>query len=112
VTTDSGVQTSIRCEGRNCLVSVSGRITNESSPALRTLLLQHVESPGCDRLTVDLDEVPYVDTSCLAVLLEILRAARARKKAFYLNGLQDRPRYLLEATRILSLFEVAREVSQ
>jgi anti-anti-sigma factor len=76
------------------------------------LLLKYVESPGCESLTVDLNEVPYLDTSCLAVLLEILRAARAGTKEFYLSGLQDRPRYLLEATRILSLFEVTREVSQ
>jgi anti-anti-sigma factor len=77
------------------------------------LLLQQLESPGCESLTLDLYEVLYVDTSCLAVLLEILKAANARKKAFYLSGLPDRLRDLLETTRILHLFhEVARDVVQ
>jgi len=77
------------------------------------LLLQQVESAACELLIVDLYEVVYVDTSCLAVLLEALRAARAQKKTLYLSGLRDRPRFLLEATRILNLFnEVAHNVPQ
>jgi anti-anti-sigma factor len=77
------------------------------------LLLQCLESPECGSVTLDLYDVVYVDTSCLAVLLEILRAAKAQKRSFSLTGLRDRPRYLLEATRILHMFnEVARNVPQ
>jgi anti-anti-sigma factor len=113
VTQDHGMQTWLRCQGRSCLICVSGRITIDSSPDLRTLLLQQLESTGCERLTVDLYEVVYVDTSCLAVLLEVQRAARAQKKTFYLSGLRDGPRYLLEETRILHQFdEVARDGPQ
>lgn len=108
-----GMQTAFRCEGRNCIIFISGRITIDSAPVLRALLLQQLESAACDTLTVDFYEVPYVDTSCLAVLLEVLRAGRARKKTLYLSGLRDRPRFLLEATRILPLFkEVSRDVPQ
>jgi anti-anti-sigma factor len=107
------MQTAFRCKARNCTISISGRITIDSAPALRALLLQHLESAAFDSLTVDLYEVLYVDTSCLAVLLEILRAGRARKKTLYLSGLRDRPRFLLEATRILPLFnEVSRDAPQ
>ena len=104
------MQTQLLCQGRSCRVSISGRITIDSAPALRILLLQYLDSAASDSLTVDLYAVPYVDTSCLAVLLEILREACAQKKALYLTGLRDRPRYLLEATRILHMFhEVARD---
>ena len=108
-----GIQTQLLYKGRNCRVSISGRITIDSAPALRLLLLQHLDSAASESLTVDLYEVPYADTSCLAVLLEILREARAQKKTLYLSGLRDRPRYLLEATRILHMFnEVPRDVPQ
>jgi anti-sigma B factor antagonist len=107
------MQTAFRCEGRNCIISISGRITIDSAPALRMLLLQHLDSAASESLTIDLYEVIYVDTSCLAVLLEILREARAQKKTLYLSGLRDRPRYLVEAIRILPLFnEVARDLPQ
>jgi len=77
------------------------------------LLLQHLDSAASESLTIDLYEVIYVDTSCLAVLLEILREARAQNKTLYLSGLRDRPRYLVEAIRILPLFnEVARDLPQ
>jgi anti-sigma B factor antagonist len=108
-----GMQTALRCEGRNCIISISGKITVDSAPTLRELLLQHLKSAAFDSLTVDLYEVEYVDTSCLAVLLEILREARAQKKTLYLSGLRGRPRFLVEAIRILPLFnEVARDVPQ
>lgn len=107
------MQTALRCEGRNCIISISGRITIDSAPALRMLLLKHLDSAASESLTIDLYEVTYVDTSCLAVLLEILREGRAQKKTLYLSGLRDRPRYLVEAIRILPLFnEVARDVPQ
>jgi anti-anti-sigma factor len=106
-----GMQIAFRSEARNYIISVSGRITIDSAPVLRALLLQHVDSAAFDSLTVDLYEVEYVDTSCLAVLLEILKAGRIRKKVLYLSGIRERPRFLLEATRILPLFhEVSRDV--
>jgi anti-sigma B factor antagonist len=94
-------------------VSISGRITIGSSPDLRMLLLQALGTADCESLTLDLYDVAYVDTSGLAVLLEVLRAARGLKKMFYLSGLRERPRYLLEATRLLHLFhEVDRDAPQ
>lgn len=86
-------------------VSLSGRITIDSSPDLRMLLLQHLQSPACQSLTVDLFQVAYIDTSGLAILVEILRAAHTQGKAFRLSRIRERPRYLLEATRLLHLFE-------
>ncbi len=56
-------------------------------------------------LTVDLSEVPYMDLSGVATLLEALKTARARTIGLELTGLHDRPRYLLELTGLLSLFE-------
>ena len=108
-----GMQTAFRNEGRNCIISICGRIDIDSAPVLRALLLQQLDAATCDALTLDLYDVPYVDTSCVAVLLEVLRAARARKKTLALSALRDRPRFLLEATRILPLFnEVFRNVPQ
>src|ERR1700683_2475072 len=101
------------CENRGaeCQVSLTGRITIDSSPDLRALLLQRLESPSCQILTVDFCEVAYVDTAGLAILVEILKAARTHGKTFHLSGLRERPQYLLEATRLLPLFnEVNPEI--
>jgi len=98
------MRAAVRASAGNSIVAVFGRITNDSSPDLRTLLLQQLAIPGCDSLTLDLSDVVYVDTSAVAVLLETLKAAYKLNKAFRLTGLRERPRYLLEATRLLHLF--------
>ena len=104
VSLDADIRAVCEQSGHECQVSLSGRITIDSSPDLLALLLRQLESSSCRILTVDLHEVAYVDTSGLALLVEVLKAARTKGKAFHLSGLQERPRYLLEATRLLHLF--------
>jgi anti-sigma B factor antagonist len=109
---DPEIRAVCEAHGVECQVWLSGRITIDSSPRLRALLLQRLESPDCQNLTVDFREVPYVDTSGLAVLVEILKAARTQGKTFQLSGLSERPRFLLEATRLLHLFHEVGEMSR
>ena len=101
--TEAGIQYSQ--QGPQCRVSLSGRITIDSAEDLRERLLKRLDDPSCQCLTVDFLEVTYIDTSGLAILVETLRAARVRKKKFKLSRLQERPRYLLEVTRLLHLFD-------
>ena len=82
---------------RSVVVALSGHLTIDSSPAIRDRLLAILH-----RETLD---VPYVDLSGVATLLETLKVARGRNTALQLKGLHDRPRYLLEVTGLLSLFE-------
>jgi anti-anti-sigma factor len=101
------MDTTVKRRSGNALVSVSGRITIDSSPELRILLLKQLKTADCQTLTLDLYDVVYVDISGVAILLEVLKAAYAARRAFHLSGLRDRPRFLLEATRLLHLFQEA-----
>jgi anti-sigma B factor antagonist len=102
---DGDIKAQCGQRGADCRVSLSGRITIDSSPDLGALLRQRLQSPSCQVLTVDLYEVGYVDTSSLATLVETLKVAREQGKTLFLSGLRERPRYLLEATRLLHLFQ-------
>jgi anti-anti-sigma factor len=95
-----------RIEG-GVLVSLRGRLTIDSSPELRNQLLAVLYGKALESLVIDLSDVPYVDLSGVATLLETLRIARSRKTGLQLKGLHDRPRYLLEVTGLLSLFETS-----
>jgi anti-anti-sigma factor len=92
-------------DGSECRVSLSGRITIDSSPDLRVLLLDRLRSPESRQLTLDFDGVPQMDTSGLAILLETLRAARTEGKSLHLLRLHEQPRFLLEVTHVLHFFE-------
>jgi anti-sigma B factor antagonist len=93
-----------RIEAR-ALVSLSGRLTIDSSPELRNQLLAMLYGRKLENLVIDLSDVSYVDVSGVATFLETLKVARARKTGLQLKGLHDRPLYLLEVTGLLSLFE-------
>jgi anti-anti-sigma factor len=62
---------------------------------------------NCQLLIVDFSEVVYIDTSGLAVLVQVLKSARHLGKRLRLTGLRERPRYLLESTGLLRLFDEA-----
>jgi anti-sigma B factor antagonist len=93
------------------LVCLSGRISIDSSPGLRERLLAILDRNVLPTLTIDLAEVSYIDCSGLATLIEALKFTHARKTTLQLRGLHDRPRYLLEVTGLLSLFETNGRVN-
>jgi anti-sigma B factor antagonist len=93
--------------GEESLAKLAGSITIDSSPELRRVLLQMLTAPDRQRFTLDFSEVVYIDTSGLAVLIEVLRSARQIRKSLQLSGLRERPRFLLESTGLLRLFEEA-----
>jgi anti-sigma B factor antagonist len=64
-----------------------------------------------DALTVDLSEVPYIDSSGIATLIEALKIARNHETTLRLAGLQQRLLHLLEVTGVLSLFEAKGHAS-
>jgi anti-sigma B factor antagonist len=101
---DAEMQMVCQQDAIECRVLLSGRITIDTSPHLRDALLERVNSANCQTLVLDLDKVEYIDTSGLAVLVETLRAARTQGKKLRLSRLGERPRYLLETTRLLHLF--------
>jgi anti-sigma B factor antagonist len=84
-----------------------GRITIDSSPQLRASLLRMLRVPECQRLEVNFSEVVYIDTSGIAVLVEVLKSARHLGKKLELRGLHDSPRYIFESTGLLTFFEEA-----
>lgn len=88
-------------------VCLDGRLTIDSSPELRERLLALLRREPLANLTVDLSDVPYVDLSGIATLLEALKIARACNINLQLTGLHDRPHYLFEVTGLLSLFEAS-----
>jgi anti-sigma B factor antagonist len=105
--TDSPLTITVtRIEAR-ALVSLGGRLTIDSSPELRKQLLAMLYGQTLENLSIDLSGVPYMDLSGVATLLETLRVARGRNTGLQLKGLHDRPRYLLEVTGLLSLFETS-----
>ena len=111
IPSSSNLEISVEEVGKDAVVRLSGRIDVDSSPdlrnRLRTLLLVD-ERP--QTIIVDLADVPYIETSGIATLIESLRIARHHQINFRLQGLSGLSGAVLrlfEVTGVLALFDAS-----
>ncbi|MDC0429373.1 STAS domain-containing protein [Phycisphaerales bacterium] len=108
----SGNDMEIQVENRDgsVLVTPIGEVDLARSPSLRSRLAQVLgDSPA--RLVVDLSQVPYMDSSGVATLVEALQQSRARNCSLFLAGLQDRVRSVFEIARLDTVFTITPDVN-
>ena len=84
---------------------VAGEINLHNSPVLRGDLLGLVANAGPRAVVLNLREVPYMDSSAMAVLIEVLKAVRGG--GVYVTELQSRVSGLLHIARLDSILTVA-----
>jgi anti-sigma B factor antagonist len=99
---------SVRREGDTLLVAVAGNIDLNNSPLLRSALLGLVDDQPPRKLILNLTQVSYMDSSAIAVLVEMLR----RVGKVVLVGLQPRVRGILEIARLHDIFKIAPDETQ
>jgi len=91
------------------VVAPAGEIDLSCSPELR-VALQSALRDAPSALIVDLSEVPSIDSSGLATLIEAMRETQAKKIPMILCGLADRVRAVLEIARLDSVFVIEPDV--
>src|ERR1700755_2767616 len=94
----------------DAVLAVTGRVTINSSPALRDELLSTLQKEHLASLTIDLSAVPYIDCSGLATLVEALKIGRSANVSLRLK-LQERPPYLFKVTGLLPRFDPWRDTT-
>lgn len=102
--TGSKVAPSARLEGDAALVAITGEVDLNNSPELRTVLLNIVSQWSPKKLILNLSQVPYMDSSAIAVLVELLRKMKGGK--VLLTDLQPRVKGLLEIARLNTIFGI------
>ena len=105
--TGSELVPSVRQEGSALIASIKGDIDLNNSPELRTVLLGLLARYSTQKLVLNLGHVPYMDSSAIAVLVELLRKLKGGK--IFLTNLQPRVKGLLEIARLDSIFAVVKD---
>jgi anti-anti-sigma factor len=85
-------------------VAVAGRVTVDSSPYLRSLLLELLRRGKAPLVIIDLSAVSYFDMSGMAILLEALKAARGRSVKLDVTGMSGQVRTLAEVAQLDAVF--------
>jgi anti-sigma B factor antagonist len=91
--------------GRDRLtVAVAGRVTVDSSPSVRSALLDLLRRGAAPVIVIDLSAVSHLDMSGLATLLEALKAARERSVKLRVIGITGEARILAEIAQFDTIF--------
>jgi anti-sigma B factor antagonist len=93
-------------DGDHITVAVTGRVTVDSSPNLRAVVLEVLHRGAAPLIVIDLSGVSYLDMSGLATLLESLKAARERSVKLRVIGMSGEARNLAEIAQLDTIFRV------
>ena len=92
------------------LVHLQGEIEFSKAPALRNNLIALLKQEKPKQLIIDLSMVPYMDSSGIATIVEVLQWQRREGNTLVLIGLQDKVHSMLEITRLDQLFTIADDL--
>jgi len=85
-------------------VGVAGRVTVDSSPQLRSVLLGLLRRGTDPAVIIDMSAVSYLDMSGIATLLEALKAARESSVKLRVVGISGEARTLAEIVQLDTVF--------
>lgn len=88
-----------------------GEIDLSRAPALRVHLSRALGS-GPPRLVIDLENVPYMDSSGVATFVEAMQIARKRGSKLILCGMQERVRAIFEIARLDMVFTILTDTEE
>jgi anti-anti-sigma factor len=109
--TNSQLLPSARQEGDALIGTIRGEIDLHNSPELRGALLELLNQSKPKKLVLNLQSVPYMDSSAIAVLVESLQRLKRTGGKVYLTGLQPRVKGLLEIARLDQIFAIVQNES-
>lgn len=91
-------------------VRVTGEIDLHTGPELRATL-QRLIDEGHVRIILDLNEVPYVDSAALGVMVDTQRRVKERDGEIYLAGVTPFVQRAFEITRLVRIFSMHQTVA-
>lgn len=112
LTTGTDLVQNARREGEAVIASLVGEIDLHNSPQVRTVLLDLLQKQQPKKLILNLGQVPYMDSSAIAVLVESLQRLRKTGGKIYLTNLQPRVQGLLEIARLDAIFVLTKDEAE
>jgi anti-sigma B factor antagonist len=93
------------------ILSVAGELDLYTSPQLKQALSDIIDH-GSTYVALDLSEVPFMDSSCLGVIVGGLKRARENGGELALMSLQPSPAKVITLTGLDGVFRVVDDQSQ
>src|ERR1041384_7113011 len=92
------------------IFSPTGAIDLHVSPELRASLRAIIDGAQPKRLIVDLSQVPYIDSSGIAVLIGAMQSLELEGGAFLIAGAREGVRMIFESAKLDQYFKLFPDV--
>jgi anti-sigma B factor antagonist len=93
------------------VIRPKGDIDLSRAPAFRVEIAKYMKDTS-GALFIDLSQVPYMDSSGVATLVEALQLTNRSGVKLALYGLQDRVRSIFEIARLDTVFKISETFEQ
>jgi anti-sigma B factor antagonist len=103
------MQTTIRQVGDVAILDISGRITLGEGNVMLREIVRDLTEKGSKKIVLNLGEVQYVDSSGIGELVKAHATVRNMGGQLKLVNLNQRISNLLEMTRLVAVFDIARD---
>ncbi len=100
------LEVDVDVDGEIVVVRPHGELDLYTSPRLEQICVEQLDARSVDLLVVDLSAVTFLDSSALAVLVEVHRVCGENRTRFTLTGPTPRTRRLLGITRLDTVLDV------
>ncbi|MBU1366813.1 MAG: STAS domain-containing protein [Candidatus Omnitrophica bacterium] len=87
------------------ICKVQGEVNLDTSPDLRKRFDSFISS-NTKKIIINFSDVPYIDSSGLATLIELLQRLRKIDGKFRICNMSEKVRSIFEITKLCKLFEI------
>jgi anti-sigma B factor antagonist len=109
LTTSTELVPKARTEGDALILSFRGEIDLHNSPEVRKQVLDLINQTKPAKLVLNLEQVPYMDSSAIAVLVESVQKMRKTGGRVCLTTVQQRVRSVLDIAHLNSIFIITAD---
>lgn len=88
--------TSVRADGDKCVIELIGQIDGDAE----AMLLEAWQAVHGDRVVLDFGQADYINSTGLALIVQLLARARAERREVHAFGLSDHYREIFQITRL------------
>jgi len=106
-----GFKVNVRAINDGFVLSPIGDVDLSRSPVLRLEIAQ-VQKKNPARVVIDLSQVPYMDSSGVATLVEAMQTTRRSKGKLILCGMQHKVRAIFEIARLDMVFVIVDDLDK
>lgn len=93
-------------KGLNLGIILKHEIVAENLLPVQETIRQHKDRPEFKRIVINMQEVPYIDTSAISMLTEAQRQIKAAGKDLVLVNLHPRVAHFFDILNLHALFDV------